>query len=147
MEVRMPRGIPLSREVRERIGAVAIGEARGPTETARRLARGMDGGPPVEVTAETVRRTVQSIRRAGEQDTRPTALASRMLRLVERELAALESQRGALDLERLDKLAATLRRLEPLRSSQSEKGSKPRDLRSLVPVEENGSEAEAQIGS
>jgi hypothetical protein len=135
----MARGIPLAREVRERIGAVAIGEARGPAETARRLARGMDGGPPIELSAETVRRTVQSIRRAGEQDTRPTALASRMLRLLERELAALEAKRGgSLDLDRLDKLAATLRRLEPIRSQSEPKRQAPPDLRSLV----NGSEEE-----
>ncbi|HMF61038.1 MAG TPA: hypothetical protein VK595_11745, partial [Vicinamibacterales bacterium] len=115
----MPRGIPVSAEVRRRIEAVAIGEGRGPSETSRRLARGMDGGAPIEVPAETVRRTVARIRRDGEADVRPRALAARMLRVLERELAALEAKRGPADLERLDRIAATLRRLDPLQSERN----------------------------
>lgn len=135
----MARGIPLDGATLERVAAVAIGEGRSPTETRGRLARGMDGGPPIELSAEVIRRAVKRIREQGETDVRPTALAARMLRLVERELASLEAKRGPTDLERLDKLAATLRRLEPLRPtadgpSQS-RGGKPADLRSLVPGE------------
>jgi hypothetical protein len=64
------------------------------------------------------------MRRDGEIDVRPVALAGRMLRLLERELCAVEGQ-GTVDLERLDKLAATLRRLEPLRQAYGGPGPEP----------------------
>jgi transposase len=139
----MPTGKRTSEEVRQRIAAVAIGEGRGASETARRLQRGMDGGPPVAVTAEVVRRTVQRIRRDGTADVRPSALAGRMLRLVERELAKLERQTGALDTDRLDKLAATLRRLDPL--SQG-KPSDPAQTEGLLSLVEPSTEGDGDLG-
>ena len=122
---------PLDRETVARIGALAIGEGRGFRETARMIEAGMDGGPAIRITAETVRRNVQRLRREGQIDVRPSALASRMLRLVEREIARMEALRGEADLDRLDKLAATLRRLEPVRSVPE---GKP-DLRSVLASE------------
>jgi hypothetical protein len=123
---------PLPEVTRRRITALVVGRGLGYRETVRRLAQGSDGGPPVKLHVETVRRTVHRARRDGELDVRPVALAGRMLRLLERELCAIEGQ-GTLDLERLDKLAATLRRLEPLRpASGGSDSGRPVGLMSLM---------------
>lgn len=128
----MPSGHPTPAAVRQRIVALAVGEGRTNVDTARRITHGMDGGVPYKLTGEDVRRLVRKARADGEADARPAQLAGRMLRLVERELAVLEAKRGPTDLERLDKLAGTLRKLEPLRPSRSETDGR-KDLGALFP--------------
>jgi len=78
-------------------------------EVARRLRRG-EGGEAVRITAEQVRLIR---RKRAPQDTRPSRLAERMLTLIARQLTTLEDDPEP-DLQRLDALAATLRRVEPL---------------------------------
>ena len=134
----MPR--PLDSATVRRIGALTVGEGFGPAETQRRLARGMDGGAAIEVSRDAIRRNASKLRREGQADVRPSALAGRMLRLVERELAALEQNRGKTDLERLDKLAATLKRLETVGPSKQE-GLRP-SLASLAPASSDSTEGE-----
>jgi transposase len=129
----MPRGKPLTREQRERIGALVLGEGVRQSEAVRILAAGRDGAPPWQVNAETVRRTVNRLRGDHEHTATPSELAQRIVRILQRELAAIEQKRGAADLDRLDKLTATLRRAEPLCSpSKQGREDKRADLRSLM---------------
>jgi hypothetical protein len=77
---------------------------------------------------------VRSARQSPDVDRSATGLASRILTLLDRELAAAERNRGKVDLDRLDKIAATLRRIEPLQP-KAEKERKA-GLSALLPTED-----------
>lgn len=59
-------------------------------------------------------------------------MADRILVLLDRDLAALEQGSGKVDLERLDRIARTLRTVEPIRPKGE--GKKAASLRSILPT-------------
>jgi hypothetical protein len=98
---------------------------------------------------ESVRRLTAQARGGSARipaDRSPAGMADRILFLLDRELVALERHRGKTDLDRLDRIAATLRRVEPIRPKVEEKRSS--NLQALLPTAEgqNGV-SRASIGS
>lgn len=72
----------------------------------------------------------------------PSAMADRIMRLLDRDLAGIEAASGRIDLERLDRIAATLRRIEPIRPKAE--GRKTASLRSLLPTADEQAEGSEQ---
>lgn len=103
---------------------LVIGEGWSVAAAHRAIVSGADGSEPYPCTYPQIKRAVSRARsKSGEPapEITPAAMGRRILRLLERELARIEADRKQPDLERLDRIAKTLRTLEPLRSSPSEK--------------------------
>ena len=113
----------------------------------RELKAGADGGEPMTVSYPTIARIVRDLRfsrSAPPPELNPAGMAGRILRLLDRELASIEDQPDRIDVEKLDRIAKTLRTIEPIRPKAEER--KASSLRSLVQQEHpkgEGSEDES----
>lgn len=124
----------------ERIRRLAREEPISAAEIHRLVTSGSDGQPAQSVTYAAALRAVRSERELNPRRSDAAEMAGRILSLLDRELRGLERNTGRVDLSRLDQLAATLRRLDPIRpKAKEERGSK---LRSLLPTAEQGREGD-----
>jgi hypothetical protein len=124
----------LDPDVEIRIAALLRSGTRSAADAHRALLAGSDGEAPIRISYEAVRRCVAALRSRPadpETDVEPASLATRILSLLDRELHGLERSRGKLDLDRLDRIAATLRRVEPIRPKVG--NERASSLRSLLP--------------
>jgi hypothetical protein len=121
----------VDKRVADRIRAIA----ETSTESAAQIHRELQA-ESLGVSYESTRRLVAQIRGGSARpvDRSPSGMADRILSLLDRELVALERHRGKTDLDRLDKIAATLRRVEPIRPKAEKTRSS--SLQHLLPTEE-----------
>ena len=120
----------------DRVRRLAVSTSLSAAEIHRRLLVGSDGQPPARISYPPIQRAVAQIRleaRGASMDLSPGSLAERIVYLLDRELTRLEVARGGADLERLDRIARTLRTVEPIRPRGQ---ATVHTLRSLVPESE-----------
>lgn len=122
-----------ARSAEDRIRDLALSTDLPAAEIHRRIRAGSDGGQPLKVS---YRSTALSVRlaRATSPDVRradPASMAARILALLNADLTRLEAASGPADLDRLDRIARTLRTVEPIRAAPENK--KIASLRSLAP--------------
>lgn len=131
---------PLPDAVLDRIADLASDPRKSAAAIHRAVTTGDDA---LSVSYPAVSRLVRSMRE-GDPET-AAGMAERMMRLLDRELERLERSTEATDLSRLDQIAATLRRLEPIRPKAGEKraSSLQRFIEDQQPegLRANGSEA------
>jgi hypothetical protein len=136
----------LDRRIEQRAAALASDPHLSAAEIHRRIRSGSDGGEPIRIGYEPVRRAVARLRweRRPIGEETPAGLAARILTALDREMRRIEDRRGSVDLDRLDRIAATLRRIEPIRPKAE--GKERSSLRSLLPKGEPQTEGEPTEG-
>jgi hypothetical protein len=125
-------------EVRERV-RVLHEQGRAPGEIHEAIVSGADGGPPVPVPYNSIY-SMLNREPASPPDLRPRALAKRVVTILERELRKLEQRGTRVDLDRLDKIAKTMKAVQPLLE-----GERPRSG-GLQGLAVNGSSGEDEGG-
>jgi hypothetical protein len=109
----------------------------------RELKAGADGEEPLRVSYQTIARMVRDLRLAPidpPSELTPSSMAGRIMRLLDRQLARIEEDLTSVDVEQLDRIARTLRTIEPIRPKGE--GRERSSLRSLLHQEvEESSEA------
>lgn len=126
----MPSALPDSIVIRAR--QLALGQGLSAAESWRAILTGADGSEPFRCSYGQVRRAIARARSDGmpAAELSVDGMARRILRLLDRQLARIEAAAGSIDLEELDRMARTLRTIEPIRSSSSK--TKASSLHQLV---------------
>lgn len=123
----------MDKRLAERIRTIA----EQTSESAAGIQRRLSTESGEALSYESVRRIVADVRGGSARpptDRTPSGMAERILSLLDRELVALERHRGKVDLDRLDRIAATLRRVEPIRPKAE--GRERSSLQQLLPTAE-----------
>ena len=82
-------------------------------QVQRELAAGADGHPPLKVGANALRRWARQAKQ-----TEGLSMADRITRILDAQLTAMERGNGKVDLERLDRIARTLKTVQTLSPSK-----------------------------